>query len=118
MTTPSTTKGDLGGFRVGTAMIDRAKIFSLLGEPQEDWRGQDHLDNKVTLMWYFDTPRGPAQVRDYWWNGKNEWTIAATNHKAGLHLARYLRRLGVPASTRFNYLKDCNRFQGQALAAV
>lgn len=110
-TKPATTlHNTLGGFRQGTAMIDREAIFDLLGSPQEDWREKEHLDNKVKLMWYFDTPRGPAQVRDYWWNGDNEWTIAATNHKAALHMARYLRRLGVPASTRFNYLKDCKPF--------
>ena len=103
----------VGGFRQGTAQIERDAIFALLGPPTYDWREHDHTDGKVTLVWEFNTPKGYAELRDYWWNAKNEWSIAASNRKAALYLAKHLRTLGVPASTRFQYGKDCHLFRGQ-----
>lgn len=104
-----------GGHRLGTALIERDKIFALLGKPTHDWRGQEHDDGKVTIVWVFQTPRGQAELRDYWWNGQNEWSIAAQNIHAARFLAKHLRAIGAPASTRFNYAKDCKHFyQGKA----
>jgi hypothetical protein len=87
------------GGRVGTARATRTQLDVLLGLPSYRYSA-DEGDGKVTIGWVFKTPRGPAEIRDYWWNGPTEWSIAAPNHKAGLWLAAYLRRLGLAASTR------------------
>ena len=98
-----------GGSRIGTAIIERPDIFSILGTPTHDWRAEP-MDEKVTLCWVFQTPRGPAEVRDYWWNASNEWSIAAQRPSAARFLAKHLRSLGIAASTRFYRATDCKRF--------
>ncbi len=98
----------VAGSRLGTAIIAPDAIVALLGPPTYDWRSDEEA--KVTLCWIFDTPRGPAEVRDYWWNTKGEWSIAAATIGAARFMAKHLRSLGVPASTRFNYAKDCKLF--------
>ncbi len=103
------------GHRIGTCRAELTTLCCLLGDPSHDWRGtQDRIPlatggyfidtPKVTLTWIFQTPRGPAEIRDYWWNAATEWTIAAQNHKAALWLAKYLRSLGLRASTRYHDL--------------
>lgn len=101
------------GHRIGTAQAAQEKMFAVLGNPTHDWRALEDgegMDGKVKLSWVFDTPRGRAEIRDYWWNKEGEWTIAAQSRKPAMWLARHLRALGFAASTRFYYLTDCKRF--------
>lgn len=86
----------LGG-RCGTAIATHAAIFRRLGNAS--WSTLES-DAKVTVRWYFNTPRGPAEVRDYWWNAPNEWSICAQNKKAALWLANYLRSRGIQAGVQ------------------
>ncbi len=88
------TNGTAMGCRIGTAYCDRDMLRDLLGiEPN-----QGHPASKVTIGWTFNSPRGPVEIRDYWWNAEDEWSIAAANWKAGLWLNKYLRTLGIKAS--------------------
>lgn len=91
------SQSEVMGSRVGTATASRAVLRHLLGTPTYD---NPSSDDKVTIGWVFNTPRGPAEVRDYWWNAPTEWSIAAANRRAGLWLAKYLRTLGISASCR------------------
>jgi hypothetical protein len=86
-----------GSFRCGTATATRAELERVLGAPTFT---SDDNDDKVKFSWTFRTPRGPAEVGDYWWNAKNEQSIRAANPKAARWLARHLRRLGIPAKCR------------------
>ena len=83
----------LGG-RCGTAVASLTDLQSALGEPT--YVGS--YDDKVKMGWVFNTPRGPAEVRDYWWNGPREASIAAQSFKAARWLAAHLRTLGIIAS--------------------
>lgn len=95
------------GGRCGTAMATRESLISALGEPTYTDRDEDA---KVTVSWVFKTPLGNAEVRDYWWNRETEWSIAAPTRRAAMHLAKYLRTLGFPASSKFYDAKACKAF--------
>lgn len=84
------------GCRHGTALGLSSVLAAVLGQPDK----VSSVDRKITTSWVFETPRGTAEVRDYRWNHPIEWTIAASSHKAAMYLARYLRQLGVPATTK------------------
>jgi hypothetical protein len=86
------------GGRAGTAVATKAALLDKLGAPTYS---TPSADEKVTIGWVFNTPRGPAEVRDYWWNGATEWSIAAPSRRAAMWLCRYLRRMGIPASTLY-----------------
>lgn len=90
---PNPTLNGNGASRMGTAHCTLEDLERLFGPKH---RG-DSGDEKVTATWYFETPRGAAQVGDYWWNRKDEQSIRAANRKAALWLARHLRRNGIPA---------------------
>lgn len=86
------------GGRIGTAIASRAALFDALGRPTYNTPSSD---DKVTIGWIYQTPRGPAEIRDYWWNAETEWSIAAANRKAAMWLCRALRRAGIDASTMY-----------------
>lgn len=100
------------GHRIGTAVAEYSQLVSLLGEPviYGPYRDYEYNNNKVTCAFSVNTPRGKCEVRDYWWNGANEWSIAAESRKAALWAARLLRRNGIAASTLFHYGKDAKLF--------
>lgn len=88
--------------RAGTCMATLADLRRAFGAPT--YAGSD--DGKVTAGWIFDTPRGPAEVRDYWWNAPDEMSIGAGSRKAAMWLARLLRRAGLPASSRWHTVPE------------
>lgn len=83
------------GGRCGTCLATLAQLDAALGEPT--YIGS--ADNKVTRGWIFKTPRGLAEVRDYWWNGAAEQSIAAQSFAAARWLAAHLRTLGFRAAS-------------------
>lgn len=85
------------GGRIGTASATREQLLAILGEPS--FVHELLIDSKVTIQWVYKTPRGLAEIRDYWWNAPTEWSLAAVNGKAALWLARSLRRAGIKASS-------------------
>lgn len=96
----------LGG-RVGTLMLDRSKLVSLVGNPSQecgpetvdDGMGGTYQDSpKVTVTWIFKCPRGNFEIRDYWWNRPGEWSIAAAGTKTVLWARSYARQLSKIAS--------------------
>lgn len=101
-----THKPVLGG-RSGTAWISIAEFARRFGPHSAQW---DDPDAKVKVVWTIDTPRGPCEVRDYWWNAENEMSIAVPCHdgdfgsmtysarkarKASLWVRKWLRAHGV-----------------------
>lgn len=99
------------GGRSGSAVADFEKLCELFGNPEMFGKYRDYDKNKVTVAWTFSTPRGPVEIRDYWWNASGEWSIAAQSRKAAMWLCRKLRKMGVPASTRFHYGRDAKPFK-------
>lgn len=87
----STFKPALGG-RCGTAHISLKEFASHFGEPHAK-----DVGGKVKAIWSIDTPRGPANVRDYWWNGERELTVSAGNAKAARWAIGWLRTHGIKA---------------------
>lgn len=87
---------DVSGGRAGTAYATREELITKLG--RESFGPSD--DGKVTIGWVFNTPRGAAEIRDYWWNKPGEWSLAAGDRRAALWLASYLRGLDIKASTK------------------
>lgn len=79
-------------YRVGTAHVSLQWARDHFGAPT------DHGDgDKVTAEWHFNTPRGVAILRDYWWNGSEILSIASCGPGAARWLAAYLRTHGVRA---------------------
>ena len=90
------TQNDLemsGSSRLGTVWASLESLISALGEPYyyDDPEG----DSKVKIGWQFKTPRGNVEVRDYWWNRKGEWSLAASNKKQLLWIKGFLRAKGL-----------------------
>ena len=85
-----------GVCRQGTVRCTLADLERVLGPAHSG----DYGGGKVTANWNFETPRGPAQVGDYWWNQPTEQSVRARSHNAALWLTRYLRRLGFAARAR------------------
>ena len=85
------------GARSGTARGTLALLRETFGEPTYN----ASADGKVKAGWIFTTPRGLAEVRDYWWNGPDELSLACAGRKPALWLACYLRAHGIPASSRW-----------------
>lgn len=56
-------------------------------------------DCKVTMSWHFDTPRGPVEVSDYWWNKWNELSIRSKSKKAAMWFCASMRQRGYRATT-------------------
>jgi hypothetical protein len=81
--------------RLGTVEATLAEFAAQFGPPQ--LRHPKGPDTKVTQCWTFRTPRGFANVRDYWWNGTRELSVDGQNGKAALHLRAWLRRHGLRA---------------------
>lgn len=107
------------GSRLGTAVAEYRKVVELLGVPHNFGTYRDYEngtgDSKVTVTWTVQTPRGLAELRDYWWNAETEWSIAAKSRKAAMYLARMLRSAGIPASTRFYDRSKCKPFINSTL---
>lgn len=61
--------------------------------PESEWYNYD--DEKVTASWYFNTPRGPVTIRDYYWHDKGTLTIAGHDMRALLWIERYLDLRGI-----------------------
>jgi hypothetical protein len=93
----------VAGGRMATVNLSPKAFLEKFGEPQTKEepniitgkKVDAYRDTKVTVIWTFTTPRGPAEVRDYWWNRPNELSLASANQKQALWLAKYLRAKGV-----------------------
>jgi hypothetical protein len=81
------------GGRTGTVAADESELVARFGNPLP----VDSADGKVTKRWVIATPRGPVEVRDYWWNGPSEWSIASANHKATKWAVRFLKAHDIKA---------------------
>lgn len=96
-----------GHGRQGTALMTLTHFQTTFGSAHE----LGSADDKITAMWYFDTPRGPVSVYDYWWNRHGEMSLGGS-YRACLWFAAYLRALGVEASCRrWEMLRDRRRQQ-------
>jgi hypothetical protein len=82
----------VGGGRYGTVRATRAQLTETFGQPLAVDAG-----GKVTYGWVIDTPRGQAAVRDYWWNGADEHSIAAPSRIIGRWAVRWLTHNGFTA---------------------
>lgn len=91
---PTQEEPFIGGGRAGTVICPQKRLVQLFGQPQP----VKCVDEKVTKRWVFQTPRGHASIRDYWWNGKDEWSIDGHTPKAARWLIRHLRTLWLPAN--------------------
>ena len=96
------------GGRCATINLSLEAFARRFGDPHESapvehWRnyhGHDLLDGagKVSAIWYFQTPRGPVQVHDYWWNKKDELSIAAPDMRSMRWFLRWCENRGIPAT--------------------
>ncbi len=82
---------EIGGGRVGTVIATQTELEHLFGPPTNP----SDPDGKVTRSWVIKTPRGHAELRDYWWNAPTEWPIGAATRKTTLWAKRFLRRHGL-----------------------
>lgn len=86
------------GGRVATIRATLEQFARRVGNPHvaapaaewRDYKGRNLVDGagKVSAIWYFDTPRGPVQVSDYWWNKPDELSVRAIDVRA----MRWFRR--------------------------
>lgn len=87
------------GGRGGTCTATEDDLINLFGLPAKV------DDDKVTKKWLFLTPKGMAEVRDYWWNASNEWSIAGDGKMAVIWLIGYLNRKGLIANRKIGQTK-------------
>lgn len=84
------------GTRYGVTLYDLANLIGSphVAAPKEDWYDytKDLYDGagKVSAIWQIDTPRGPADLRDYWWNKRDEISIGAADHRTLLWVHRWM----------------------------
>ena len=97
LATAEQSKNTTGSCRRGTCYTGLHKFASRFGNPHESNFSENGLDGagKVHAIWYVATPRGVVAIRDYWWNGAEEMSIAADNRKAALWCRAWLRNHGV-----------------------
>ena len=65
------------GGRSGTVFATKEQLATKLGDPHEqDW-SEEGIDGagKVHFTYTIDTPRGPVEIGDYWWNPKDQQSI-------------------------------------------
>jgi len=100
----SVYRSPMGG-RTGTVNLSPNGFFKRFGNPHalhepdilHNGKDKAYDDQKVTVEWCFDTPRGPVIVRDYWWNGENEMSIAASNNRSARWVKYYLKSRNIKA---------------------
>jgi hypothetical protein len=92
--------------RVGTAISSLDEFEAKFGEPDITFKPEEGEDSngkhclitpKVTKLWTIATPRGRAQISDYWWNADKELSIRTENKKTLLWTLAWLRCNGVKA---------------------
>lgn len=86
----------IGGGRAGTVIADEQRLVRLFGKPQP----VNSPDEKVTKRWVFQTPKGFASIRDYWWNSKDEWSVDGESKKAAQYLRRFFKTLWLEANNK------------------
>ena len=90
--TNRTERASILGGRIDTLWIDLFDLesrFSRTHFPEDD-------DGKTTMGFQFNTPRGPIEITDYWWNKIGfEWSVRSQDKRAVIWLVRYLRSIGV-----------------------
>lgn len=84
------------GTRYGVTLHDLAKRLGNPHEaaPVEDWYDYDKdlVDGagKVSASWHITTPRGVVEIRDYWWNKRDEMSLASVDPRAVIWVHRWL----------------------------
>jgi len=88
------------GCRRGTVFETLDGFARKFGNPHVEDFSEDGLDGagKVHAIWTVETPRGIVEVRDYWWNPKDQLSIGAPNGLAALWCRAWLRLHGVKCS--------------------
>jgi hypothetical protein len=96
----------VGSSRAGGVQPNNMQhMVQMLGAPTPIASG----DGKVTAAWFYNTPRGTAQVYQY----KQAWySISAHSTAAARWVARYLRHVGIAAHAKVPY--SANAFGGYA----
>lgn len=94
------------GGRCGTIRLTLEQFAKRIGDPheaapQEQWRkykthGLIHGDGKISALWHFETPRGPVEVSDYWWNAKDELSVRAPDVRAVRWFRRWCKEHDIP----------------------
>ena len=87
---------EVDGERIGTCWATEAELRERFGPPDYE----RNISDNVLRAWYFDTPRGAVELRDYWCDAKNQHCIGAADWRGGLHVAQLLRRMGLKAYHR------------------
>lgn len=89
-----------GSGRTGTAFITLEGMGKKFGNPHALNFGENGIDGdgKVHAAWIIDTPRGPVEIGDYWWNPKDQQSIRGTGNKSTLWVINWLRLHGVCAT--------------------
>ena len=82
-----------GASRKGTAICTLYELEELFGQCHTEGDME-----KVTKEWHFETPRGRATIRDYWWNASTEQSIASSDWRACRWLIAFLRRHKITAN--------------------
>jgi hypothetical protein len=81
------------GGRTGTVRASQVELEAIFGKPVVP----DCSDGKVTKAWYFETSHGGVELRDYWWNGPEEWSIATASDEATIEAIKHFQSLGLAA---------------------
>lgn len=103
-TTEELSKRGFGGC-CGKLAISIEGFANMFGNPHEVYDPNDG-DGKVTVQWFFTTPRGIVSVHDYWWNGPGTLSIGnrsggfgstrlAGDRRAELWARRFFRESGI-----------------------
>ena len=88
------------GSRQGTLFCSLEEFAKRVGSPHVKDFSKDGIDGagKVHAAWTIDTPRGPVEIHDYWWNPSNQLSIGASDSRAALWCRAWLRLHGFRCS--------------------
>jgi len=84
-----------GTHRIGYVAATEHMFEAVFGEAHG---GGQSEDNKVTKVWYFETPHGRASVRNWHTNPADRLTLASTNRDAAADLAEHISDCGLVAA--------------------
>ena len=84
------------GWRMGTVFMTLEQFSRKFGSPHAENFGADGIDGagKVHAVWHINTPRGPVEVGDYWWNPADQLSVRTGNWYAFLWAKGWLNMHG------------------------
>ena len=97
----ASTFKNTNSYRLGTLFESIESFARKTGNPHVNNFSKEGIDGagKVHVIWQIQTPRGIGEIRDYWWNPKEQLSICAPNRIVFLWIKGWLKAFGFRAES-------------------